>query len=197
MGKTWTSEQRKKYGKRKTRNHRTRAQFKRQNPGVRLRTLEVDIRDFQDAKGNESAVPLHVTKVPASDFVADERIRKLGVCKSEKQLRKEAKRKAPVHDVPRKDTPLTVVERPSPEQKVPVNLRGIGEEKYLKFNKMTRQQLDEDVAFFKKQLRFITSMSRIFRNLGDLETAERIRNSKDDYLQGELNALLLYIQRFR
>lgn len=167
MGKTWSSTQRKKYGKRKTRDHRTRASFKGRNTGVRLRTLSVDIADFQQENG-EGAVPLYVTTTPKSEFIADPYLVVTGVGKTERQL----------------------------ESAYAKKLNGIGQRRKSLYDPLTMEELLEKEAFLKKQLQFVTTLARGFIDAEDRNSAEKIQRARGTY-QRDLNALLLYLERFR
>lgn len=70
MGKTWRSPTRKSFGKKKTKDHRSRSAWaRRNNNAARLRTLNVDLADFNDEKGIQA---------PTVDETSKNKARKAG-----------------------------------------------------------------------------------------------------------------------
>lgn len=184
MGKTWSGPDRKKFGRRKTKRHKARSKWSAKNGGrqqaPRLRTLEVDLREFQAIKG-DSELPLMVS-LPAPEDPP-----------------KKTKRSAP-EDPPKRSPKKKVRFDQQLERDVKENRRsltGIGLDKKRLYDQLPTPELTERIEFYRRQCQFLTASARSATKAGDPELATKIRKEKDAFLIPEMNSLRLYLERFR
>lgn len=166
MGKTWSGPDRKKFGKRKTKRHRSRSKWSSKNGGrgtaPRLRTLAIDVAEFR-LHGGELKTPrvLLPTPLPPPPKVRQVPMVRLSPIPSDKEL------------------------------------NGIGESRKTLYDSLTTAELMDRILFYTRQCRSLTAMARGAQNAGDLPSAEKIRAEKHDFFLPEMNAIRLYLERFR
>ncbi|RLC10723.1 MAG: hypothetical protein DRI24_19840 [Deltaproteobacteria bacterium] len=176
MGKSWSGT-RKKFGRKKAKKHQERAEWGNSNGGwgtaPRLRSLATDLNEFQEQKG-EFVAPLVTSK-------AANRIMQLLAQGTEVP-------KAPKDAKPRKARSRSGK---------PVSLKGIGSKRKDLFDSLTEDELTDRLSFYTKQCNFISASSRQLVLIEEYGKADELRRGKDSFLIPEINAIRLYLNKFR
>jgi hypothetical protein len=185
MGKTWSGPDRHKFGKRKTKRHRSRSKWSQKNGGrgnaPRLRSLAVDLAEFEQAGGTVQALP----------FPEEEKVPPKGSLKKEKKPKeKKPSRKSRFQKQLERDQGLVADTLANP-------LKGIGEERKKIYDALTTNELVERIDFYTRQCSFLTASARGAATHGDQKLAEKLRGEKGVFLIPEMNAIRLYLHRFR
>lgn len=184
MGKTWSGSDRKKFGKQKTRRHRSRAKWSSKNGGrgtaPRLRTLAVDVAEFQLSGGElETPKVFLPTPPPPAPRAKKDKVKKPKASSFAKRMT------------------LDLEERRVASSANTQGLKGIGVGKKKLYDDLTTTELHDRLVFYTKQCQSMTATSRGARDAGDIRLAGRIGTEKYDFLIPEMNAIRLYLERFR
>ena len=136
MSKSWSNRTRKRHGKSKTKDHKSRSKWASRNGGVRLRTLNVDITEFQEAKGE--ALP--VTEEPKEH----KKTRR----KSERRAQRKAPRRPPLAPKKKKKPPAIFWKR-----------KGL-------YDQLSTKELNDRYEFYWRQAQFSALMLRFGNRSG-------------------------------
>lgn len=180
MGKTWSGPDRKRFGKQKTKRHRSRSKWSSKNGGrgiaPRLRTLAVDIAEFR-LSGGEVEVPKVLLPTPSPTPP-----------KAKKSTPKRKKSRIKFDRQTSAD---------SKEKRQASSFKGIGESRKVFYDSLTTAELRDRVVFYTKQCQSLTATARGAQDTGDLSLARKVRAEKYDFFIPEMNTIRLYLERFR